>query len=82
MTDAIGKEGSVLFAAEVQPPHLPGVAPLVEIGRGLVIFEPSSDWTVYDHLWKQRGRVYKGRASVTASRGGSVEKAPGSGSMC
>lgn len=50
VSNAIGKESSILFAAKVQPPHLPGVAPLVEIGRGLVIFEPSPDWTVYDHL--------------------------------
>lgn len=58
MSNAIGKEGSILFAAKVEPPHLPGVAPLVEIGRGLVIFEPSPDWTVYDHLKKQGWRKY------------------------
>lgn len=50
MRDAIGEEGSVLFAAKVEPPDLPGITPLVEIGCGLVIFEPSPDWTVYNHL--------------------------------
>lgn len=55
MGDAIGKEGGVLFAAEVEPPHLPGVPPLVEVGRGLVVLEPSADWTVYNHLQEQSG---------------------------
>lgn len=58
MNNAIGKEGSILFAAEVETPNLAGIAPLVKIGRGLVIFEPPPDRTVYNHLWKQRWRDY------------------------
>lgn len=58
MSNAIGKEGSILFAAKVEPPNLAGIAPLVEIGRGLVIFQPPPDGAVYNHLWKQKWGGY------------------------
>lgn len=50
MHHAVGKEGGVLLAAEVQPPHLPGVPPLVEVGCGLIVLQPLDDWTVDHHL--------------------------------
>lgn len=50
MSHAIGKESGVLFAAKVEPPHLPGIPPLVEVVCGLVILETFHDWTVYNHL--------------------------------
>lgn len=50
MSHAVGKQSSILLAAEVEPPHLPGIPPLVEIGCGLVVLETSCNWTVYYHL--------------------------------
>lgn len=45
-----GKHISVLLAAEVKAVHLPGIAPLVEGLRSLVIFQPLGNGTVYHHL--------------------------------
>lgn len=47
---AVGKLAGILFAAEVEPPDLAGIAPLVEVGRGLVVLQPLHDGTVDDHL--------------------------------
>lgn len=52
MSHAIGKQSSILLAAKVEAPDLPGIPPLMEIGCSLVIFEASGDWTVYYHLKK------------------------------
>lgn len=53
---AIGKQSGVLLAAKVEPPHLSGVPPLVEVGRGLVVLETSHDWAVYNHLERAEDR--------------------------
>lgn len=57
VSHAIGKQSSILLAAKVEPPHLPGVPPLVEIGCGLVILEISHDRTVYHHLATKEDRL-------------------------
>lgn len=41
---------SVLFAAEVQTPHVSGVSPLVEVWSGLVILHSLKNGTIYHHL--------------------------------
>ena len=50
MTHAVGEQHGVLLAAKVQPPDLPCVPPLVEVGCGLVVLQALHDWTVDDHL--------------------------------
>lgn len=40
----------VLFAAEVQTPHVSGVSPLVEVCRGLVVLHSFQNGAVYHHL--------------------------------
>lgn len=45
-----GKHIRVLLAAEVKAVHLPRIAPLVEGLRGLVVFQPLGNGTVYHHL--------------------------------
>ena len=50
MTHAVGEQRGVLLTAKVQPPDLPRVTPLVEVGRGLVVLQTLHDWTVDDHL--------------------------------
>lgn len=50
MSHAAGEQGSILFAAKVEPPHLPGIPPLVEIVCGLVVLETSHNGAVYHHL--------------------------------
>ena len=55
MQHAVGEQGGVLLAAEVEAPHLPRVPPLVEVGRGLVVLQPLDDWTVDHHLFENMG---------------------------
>lgn len=55
-----GKLGGVLLAAEVEAPDLAGVAPLVEVGRGLIVLETPDDGAVDDHLAGQESRVRGG----------------------
>ena len=50
MTHAVGEQRGVLLGAKVQPPDLPCVPPLVEVGRGLVVLQALHDLTVDDHL--------------------------------
>lgn len=44
------KSCSILFAPKVQPPHLFGIPPLMEVCCGLIIFHPSYNGTVDHHL--------------------------------
>lgn len=53
---AVGKQSGVFFAAKVEPPHLPGISPLVKVRRGLVVLETSHDGTVYNHLRVNQSR--------------------------
>ena len=62
MQHAVGKQGGVLLAAEVEAPHLPRVPPLVEVGRGLVVLQPLDDWTVDHHLFENMGEGGQRRA--------------------
>lgn len=50
MHHGTGKHVGVLLAAEVQAIDLPGVPPLVEGLRGLVVLQPLGNGTVYYHL--------------------------------
>lgn len=56
MIHSVSKKGGILLAAKVQPPHLPGVPPLVEVGRGLVVLQPFDDRAVDHNLERQAGR--------------------------
>lgn len=55
MGDSVGEEGSILLTAEVEPPHLPRVPPLVEVGRGLIVLQAFHNRTVNHHLRERRG---------------------------
>lgn len=61
---AIGKQSSVLLAAKVESPHIASIPPLVEARCGLVVLQPSHDWTVYHHLAKKRAGPKVSRRSV------------------
>lgn len=50
MGHSTGEEGSILLTAEVEPPHLPRVPPLVEVGRGLIVLQALHNRTVNHHL--------------------------------
>lgn len=52
---AVRKLCGVFLAAEVEAPHLAGIAPLVEDGSGLIVLDTSDDGTVDNHLQEQTG---------------------------
>lgn len=55
MHHGTGEYVGILLAAKVEAVDLPGIAPLVEGLRGLVVLEPLGNGTVYYHLEKERG---------------------------